>query len=119
MKVLNAFSLSMLPAFPAAVEVTEISAARAAEIIKNGMSYIGHASTCSLIGSTLGVEPECRRESVRLATGETALVVQYAGPRLPEGATELPEGAALKFILVRVGQAEVGCPLCGAFNGAG
>jgi hypothetical protein len=32
--------------------------------------------------------------------GEGVLVAQYRGPRLPEGATELPEGATIEWYVV-------------------
>jgi hypothetical protein len=40
--------------------------------------------------------------SVALASGDEAVVAQYVGPRLPEGATALPEGANFSWFLVRV-----------------
>jgi len=52
-----------------------------------------------------GVEiPEGKRMNVQFpAPGVDALLVaQCRGPRLPEGATELPPGAILEFWLVEV-----------------
>ena len=39
---------------------------------------------------------------VALKEGDVALVGQYSGPRLPEGATTLLEGATIKWMVVVV-----------------
>jgi hypothetical protein len=102
MKFLNAFSLSMIEC-PASVDVREESLDRVKELLSDDMeSYVGHQSAADLYSSILGIPVAMRRESVRLASGETAVVGQYAGPRLPEGAVELPEGATIKWLVVRV-----------------
>jgi hypothetical protein len=44
----------------------------------------------------------CNRVNVSLKPGDAAIVGQYIGPRLPEGATTLPEGATIKWLLTEV-----------------
>ena len=104
MKLLNAFSLAMLPQLSGvSVSVTEITLAQAQGLAEQGLqSYVGHAAACSLFTALLGVPVAENRVSSKLACGEVALVGQYTGPRLPEGATTLPEGAAIAWCLVRV-----------------
>ena len=53
------------------------------------INYMGHPSTAALVG----MKPN--RVSLQADYGSTLVVVQYDGPRLNEGATELPEGASL------------------------
>ena len=53
------------------------------------INYMGHPSTAKLVGM------EANRVSLQADYGSTLIVVQYDGPRLNEGATELPEGASL------------------------
>ena len=103
MKILNAFSLSMLGVLPAYISVTEANAEAAAQMLKNGVeSCVGHADTAALFSQILGVEVPANRVNVTLQEGESALVGQYSGPRLPEGCTELPSGAAIRWLVVRL-----------------
>jgi hypothetical protein len=63
------------------------------------VSAIGHADTARLVGQQLGVALPADRRSVVLG-GEPVLIAQYIGPRLPEGATALPEGARIEYFMV-------------------
>lgn len=63
-------------------------------------SVVGHADTAAVFTALLGREVEFNRESVKLPPGQILLVGQYSGPRLPEGATSLPEGATIEWWLV-------------------
>lgn len=65
-------------------------------------SVIGHADTARIVSDILGVELPANRATVKLQPGEKMIVAQYSGPRLPEGATTLPEGAKIEFVLVEV-----------------
>jgi hypothetical protein len=65
-------------------------------------SAVGHADTAAVFSSLLGVPVPMERRTVTLQPGETALVGQYSGPRLPEGATTLPEEATITWLLVTV-----------------
>jgi hypothetical protein len=48
----------------------------------------------------LGVTIACNRESITLTDGDILLVGQYVGPRLPEGATTLPENSRIDWKIV-------------------
>lgn len=61
------------------------------------VSAVGHSDTARIFSGILGREVEPNRVSVRLEYGDIALIGQYVGPRLPEGATELPEGARIEW----------------------
>lgn len=104
MYICNAFSLSMLPSPEHRWIVAVIPVKNPREIVrgKKVESFVGHADTARLFSQILGVPVECRRESLRLEDGRGVLVGQYVGPRLPEGATELPEGARIDWFFVRV-----------------
>lgn len=108
MYLLNAFSLSMLadlaPGLPSSVSVTQLSVGYASHLLEQHgfQSAVGHADTAAIFASLLDVPVPCNRTTVQLASGDQAIVGQYVGPRLPEGATTLPEGASIKWMLVEV-----------------
>lgn len=104
MKLLNAFSLNMLAEFPAWASFQELSLGEVREILtEEGFdSAVGHAETAAVFSEQLGVEVSCQRVTVTLKKGESALVGQCRGPRLPEGATTLPEGATIRWYLVMI-----------------
>ena len=101
MFLLNAFSLNMLSA-NADVTVRQVSLDVARSLASTAVSAVGHADTANVFADVLGVPVACNRVSVTLRHGDTALVGQYSGPRLPEGATSLPEGATIKWMIVGV-----------------
>ncbi len=59
---------------------------------RGAYSAIGHAATAQWLSQVLGVAVHCRREAVRMAPGDQALVLRFLS-RLPEGA--LLDAAAL------------------------
>jgi len=65
-------------------------------------SAIGHADTANLLSKILERDIPTNRVSVTLNSGDNAIVAQYIGPRLPEGATQLPSGATIKFYHVKM-----------------
>ena len=101
MFLLNAFSLNMIVG-NADIVVREITQVTAASLAATCTSAVGHADTAAVFSSVLGVEIPCNRATVALKEGDVALVGQYSGPRLPEGATLLPEGATIKWVVVAV-----------------
>jgi len=115
--VTNAFSANMLAEFPASVGFTELSAADAAlmlaRIEADGDSWesaVGHSDTAAVFSAVLsearsegGIEISAIRSTVTLRAGDTALIGQYSGPRLPEGCKTLPDGAAIKWLLASIG----------------
>jgi len=101
--LVNAFSLGMLPAERRwSLTVEPVTTAVAALFAADAESAVGHATTAALYSELLGVQVACSRVAITLAQGDIALVGQYDGPRLAEGATSLPEGARLRWLLVRV-----------------
>ena len=102
MYLLNAFSANMLAKFPVSVQFMEITTNVVTALAQESVSAVGHADTAALFSAILGIEVPCNRVTVTLKAGDNALLGQYSGPRLPEGATTLPEGASIKWVLVNV-----------------
>jgi hypothetical protein len=113
MYLINAFSANMMAEFPSSVSFTEISAKQArifllcaaeergeADMIR---SAVGHADTAAVFESILNIPVPVNRVNVSLKPGDSAILGQYIGPRLPEGATTLPEGATIRWLLCAVG----------------
>jgi len=116
--VCNAFSLSMLDrevqarkpgnaAFesarypvPCSDEILETHLRMMREGKVEWESAVGHADTASLFANELGLPILQNRVSVKLVKDTMALIGQYIGPRLPEGCTELPEGARIEWWLI-------------------
>jgi len=124
MKILNAFSLNMLSVTTAKISTQEvdIETLKAELCLKDEdgyaiivNSFIGHADTANILSNLLGRTIPMNRESISLGN-ETVLVAQYSGPRLPEGATTLPQGA--KFVFYRV-TVEYKCSNCGGYGNCG
>ena len=109
MFMLNAFSLNMFTVFPSEVRFMELTVEQVKEEIayerrfkREIVSGVGHADTAAVFSDILGEEIPMSRINVKLGLGDRAIVGQYTGPRLPEGATTLPEGATIKWFLVVV-----------------
>ena len=106
----NSLSLSMLsnmvpPNIPdgswskdgEAISIKEISADK---IPEDAVSVIGHADTAKVLSSVLGREIAFNRVSYTAEHGDRIYIAQYIGSRLPEGTTELPEGAMFRFYVI-------------------
>jgi hypothetical protein len=96
----NAFSLGMIDSNRLTginIHVTEVLPK---QISNEAVSVVGHADTAALFSELLGRQIAFNRVSVTLYKGDTLYVGQYSGPRLPEGATTLPEGATVKWLKV-------------------
>lgn len=104
MKLFNAFSIQMVANLDEAkVSFKKISVEQAKNLLNTGVeSYIGHADTANVVSSILDMEVPAQRRFGTLVPGETAVVAQVIGGRLPEGATTLPEGMSLQFFQVTV-----------------
>jgi hypothetical protein len=106
----NAFSINMTPREYRVYEFFPISPFEAAALLyvlrDRVTNIIGHVDTAALVEQVLRAKvgalelPEPQRLTVQLALLDEVLVAQYTGPRLPECATQLPEGARLEFWLV-------------------
>lgn len=117
----NAVSLNMLPEdFSGSMDVTPLSKSDAMVDLYNSIvggyvvPAIGHRDTAAVAVNDLCVHEygpdwveKClqvadTRPTVRAQAGDILLVVQYRGPRLPEGATSLPEGARITYAQVKI-----------------
>jgi len=96
---MNAFSLNMLAVFPARPMFEEISLEEVRIVLASGFeSTVGHADTAAVYTDVLGIHVPAVRSTVSLNKGDTAIIGQYRGPRLPEGAHTLPEGATIQWL---------------------
>lgn len=104
MLLLNAFSGNMLASLPATVEFEPLDEVEATNVLlAAGLdSAVGHADTAAVFSSVLGVTVPAERRTISLEKGDEAVLGQYRGPRLEEGAIELPEGAVIQWMRVRV-----------------
>lgn len=88
----NAFSLGMLPK-GAAPAIRELEGQPDLSGLE---SVVGHADTAAILGVAFN------RVTLKLSKGDVLIVAQLDGPRLPEGATALPEGASFRWFEVKV-----------------
>ena len=68
------------------------------------INAFGHQSTCDLIEARENIHIKMNRVSLCLDEGWILTIPQYRGARLPEGATELPQGAELVPVKVVLGE---------------
>lgn len=109
MYLLNAFSLNMVSSPSGIIEYEEIDSNEASDMLSQCavVNAIGHAETDSVVRNELHAAgcatlQTGERMTVTLKPGCRAIVAQYIGQRLAEGATTLPEGAKIKFFWVKV-----------------
>lgn len=101
----NAFSIQMLPLHRRAEVIFDpMSPTEAAAELTFGewTSAIGHADTARIVGKMMGLDVPMNRVNVELKGDDVLIVAQVVGGRLPEGATELPEGIDIVFWAVRL-----------------
>ena len=109
----NAFSLGMLPEWKLSnegaltgltVEAVTDSSVIDDAIRRHGgfVSAVGHADTAAVFSSILNLDVQMNRISVQLGEDDELLVGQLVGGRLPEGATTLPEGFSIRWVLVSI-----------------
>jgi len=115
----NAFSMNMLPeGFSGGVMIEPLQACVACSMAGRAEPAIGHETTARLVRtrlldileegnavaapSELERATEFNRATIALSPGDELIVAQYRGPRLPEGAMTLPEGAKFSFVWVLV-----------------
>lgn len=101
MKLLNAWSMMMVE-HPAKLETRVLTPTVASKMLQRlgCESCVGHVDAAALYSEILGIDVAFNRCQTQVAKGEEVIVGQYVGPRLPEGATTLPEGAEIKWLLV-------------------
>lgn len=100
----NSFSINMLNGFTP-IDFTPVDESLIKIHLKdaNVDSIVGHADTAAVFTNTLGIEVPMNRVAWKWddTDDDAELIIgQLTGPRLPEGATELPEGATIKWWLV-------------------
>ena len=100
--ITNAFSINML-SMDSELKFSRLKETEARWIAENFQhsSAVGHADTAAVLSTVLGVDVPMNRTTLQMEHGVALLVGQYKGPRLPEGATALPEGASIEWWLVR------------------
>jgi len=109
--LLNSFSLNMIDKsiiHKVRIEPTTPELIKAYYCIGDPVnSYVGHEQTAIIFEKELNKEKggaympiKFNRQTVRLTTDDIAFVGQYIGERLPESATELPEGATIEWFKV-------------------
>lgn len=100
--ITNAFSINML-SMDSNLKFIQLNELEARWIVGNfpHSSAVGHADTAAVLSAVLGVDVPMNRTTLQMERGVGLLVGQYKGPRLPEGATALPEGASIEWWLVR------------------
>ena len=103
--IANAFSLNMLSLEVGVTNLqvcpTSLEFIREEIEVEGGFtSIVGHADTAAVFSGLLGLDVPCNRATFTMDEGTTLFVGQYKGPRLPEGATSLPEGATVDWAMV-------------------
>lgn len=105
----NAFSLNMLASsFDAGnIGITKLDAKAVRKRLANcePVSAVGHADTAVVFSAVLDMPVACNRMTLVVLPGDVLIVGQYKGPRLPEGAKSLPEGAAIEWYKITLTEA--------------
>lgn len=72
------------------------------KLLKQGgwKSVLGHDDIANLLSEMTDCKLEKNRVNNTLEYGDVAILAQYRGPRLEEGATKLPKDATIQFALV-------------------
>jgi len=94
----NAFSINMLSKAIHEVAFAPVSVEQVKALITETFtSCVGHPDTARVMSSILGVEIPMNRVSYVFGENDILIVGQYTGPRLSEGASQLPEGATITW----------------------
>jgi hypothetical protein len=93
----------MINASSGNLRFTNVSVAFVRDFIKSPFATftncIGHPDTDAIVKGIIGMDyASGSRITVTMNPSDEMVVAQYSGPRLPEGATKLPEGASIKFV---------------------
>lgn len=105
-KIFNSFTLAFLSQIlEVDLHFERISPFEVTEVIeKHGglQSFVGHADTAKIFSGILGIDVPQNRGTFTWDLNEDIEIIvgQYNGPRLPEGATQLPEGAEIVWWLI-------------------
>lgn len=97
----SSFSLQMVKRYPLSMTVDEVDKKTFIDGLKFGFyGAVGHSPTASLMTNDLGLHIGFNRVRVTVSAGDTLFVWQYAGGRLPEGCTVLPDGGDIRYLRV-------------------
>lgn len=104
--ITNAFSINMLNVGSGkTVTIEPVSRHYVTAMMRSEVGFesaVGHADTAAVFSSMLDENVPLNRTSLKLERGDTVMVGQYTGPRLPEGAKTLPDGATIEWYEVKV-----------------
>lgn len=107
--VSNAFSFNMVEeaviseGFDMLVDQVDVSAV--SKVIGNDAKFSMSArATETLFQSLTGVAVTVPRNPIKLTYDDSLLVMQYNGPRIPDGCTAIPVGGSIKFLMVTIKQ---------------
>jgi hypothetical protein len=108
--ITNSFSINMLDVLSADVRFETISAAEVSAALQEletvwgviAENAIGHPDIDRIARDQIRWMIPGQRVTLSVGRGDILYVCQYRGPRLPEGATELPEGADIEWWRVTV-----------------
>jgi hypothetical protein len=97
--VCNVFTIAMAPD-GGRLEYRQVTVDEARSLLQETEinQAVGHEQTVTMANAQIGADLlQFNRVSVRLEDGDDLVLCQYVGPRLPEGATTLPEGAEIRW----------------------
>ena len=98
----NAIASGMLPEGTLRKQYLTLEDAKKVVRVHEFKSVVGHQNTADLFSSTLEFPIHMNRVNISLFPGDEILVGEYSGPRLPEGATSLPEGAVIRWAIYSI-----------------
>lgn len=97
----SSFSLQMIHHYPTSLDINEVEKEDFIRELKHGFyCAVGHKPTAQLLTKLLNMPVPFNRVPVALSEGDKLFVAQYVGGRLPEGVTELPPGAEIRYLEV-------------------
>ena len=105
--IANAFSINMLSL---EVGVTDLQVCPASpDVIRQEVeeaggfsSIVGHADTAAVFSSLLGLDVAHNRAAFKFDESSVLFVGELSGGRLPEGATTMPEGVKISWVMVTI-----------------
>lgn len=101
--ITNAFSINILSKEEHRISFKPVTVEEVTAILNfydDVVGAIGHKDTASIVENIIGVPNLHNRINIKLENNDIMLVAQYSGPRLEEGATQLPKDAQIDFWLV-------------------
>lgn len=103
MFIANAFSAQMIAGINNGVSMdVRFQPASTEDIAGITASAVGHQDTANVLSKILGREVAVNRVDVKLDDGDSIIIAQVVGGRLPEGCTVLPEGVRIVFLKATV-----------------